>query len=448
MNMRPMARPDADGHPDLDLLNAFAEGALGREKRRLIEHLADCARCRQLLDCAMAVRSATGAEIATALDALPAATFTLPPDRNGLAFWRWAVPISALAVIGIVMLLPVRPANSIVGVPPASLAPTATGPIVVVRPRFRHAVRAAAEAQALAARSGHPSHSSAAALHTLAAVNGPPAGAPGAAAPAAAPATATALAAATAPNSAAPAPAAARLTSPAGFTPGSSGFLDQSHNVAAALNVLANGSSLDATDMTTPAPATAAPLIDAVDYVTPSAPGASGFSSAGGAAFANPGVYRPQISPDRALQVATAGLGAGVSYLGGVARVAAHTVSAGYLGSRRASATDWQLSTDGELLRAVGAGFWQTVPVGNSGKLTALSVTDSEIWTGGLTSELYVSRDGGETFHSVTLAGAREHPARIVAISFTTAQQGIITTADGRFWTTLDGGRHWDVYVP
>ena len=107
----------------------------------------------------------------------------------------------------------------------------------------------------------------------------------------------------------------------------------------------------------------------------------------------------------------------------------------------------WAISSQGKLVHSVGAGFWAEAPLHSDSPLTALSVVDSEIWAGGETNRIFYSRDGGAHFHSLTLEGAEAHPARIATITFADADHGIITAADGRYWTTLDGGAHWMVSV-
>ena len=42
--------PQLDFHPDAESLNAFAEQALGdRERGQIVEHLAVCSRCREVV---------------------------------------------------------------------------------------------------------------------------------------------------------------------------------------------------------------------------------------------------------------------------------------------------------------------------------------------------------------------------------------------------------------
>jgi hypothetical protein len=90
------ARIQHEFHPDADMLSAFAEHALGeRERGEVLEHLAVCGRCRQVVALA---REAAGAAAATRRHA---------PARLRIWFRNWglalipAAAITAAAVIAI-----------------------------------------------------------------------------------------------------------------------------------------------------------------------------------------------------------------------------------------------------------------------------------------------------------------------------------------------------------
>jgi hypothetical protein len=65
--------PDAQSHPDPDLLTAFAERALpGQERSQIIDHLARCGDCREILAiAALAAESQAQHEVAPALRRIP-----------------------------------------------------------------------------------------------------------------------------------------------------------------------------------------------------------------------------------------------------------------------------------------------------------------------------------------------------------------------------------------
>jgi hypothetical protein len=82
-----------DPHPDPDLLTAFAEGALlPRERRKLFEHLARCAECRELLS----IASEAAPETEAALKPFLVPRRALPPQRIWLP---WASIAASLLVV-------------------------------------------------------------------------------------------------------------------------------------------------------------------------------------------------------------------------------------------------------------------------------------------------------------------------------------------------------------
>lgn len=84
-----------DFHPDVESLNAFAEQALGdREREGIVEHLAVCGRCRQVVY--LAQEAALEMEPADAAAGSRAAAGREPWYRN----WRFAwVPVGAMAMV-------------------------------------------------------------------------------------------------------------------------------------------------------------------------------------------------------------------------------------------------------------------------------------------------------------------------------------------------------------
>jgi hypothetical protein len=84
-----------DFHPDAESLNAFAEQALGdRERGQIVEHLAVCSRCREVVF--LAQEAAVEMEPAVAAAAARAEAVREPWFRN----WRFAwVPVGAMAAV-------------------------------------------------------------------------------------------------------------------------------------------------------------------------------------------------------------------------------------------------------------------------------------------------------------------------------------------------------------
>ncbi|HVW10983.1 MAG TPA: hypothetical protein VHC90_20500 [Bryobacteraceae bacterium] len=83
-------------HPDVDVLGAFAEGALTEHERlECLDHLASCAQCREIVYLT---------QVAEAADAAPA----LKPAPEIMPFWkRWLTPLPMLSSAAVAALLAV-----------------------------------------------------------------------------------------------------------------------------------------------------------------------------------------------------------------------------------------------------------------------------------------------------------------------------------------------------
>lgn len=121
--------------------------------------------------------------------------------------------------------------------------------------------------------------------------------------------------------------------------------------------------------------------------------------------------------------------------------------NAGTLAAFRGANPRWQLSADGKLIKSNDAGkSWQTVPVGDKVVFRALCVTGSEVWIGGAQGNLFYSSDAGQQWEQVKpTSGGQTLTADIAAIEFKDPQHGKITTADHQTWITSDGGRAWQI---
>jgi hypothetical protein len=105
----------------------------------------------------------------------------------------------------------------------------------------------------------------------------------------------------------------------------------------------------------------------------------------------------------------------------------------------------WTLSSTGALQRSLDAGkTWETVPLGSTTVFRALSALDSEIWVGGSGGALYHSSDGGQQWVQVKpAADGKSLTADIVTVEFTDARHGKLATASGETWVTTDAGQSW-----
>jgi hypothetical protein len=109
------------------------------------------------------------------------------------------------------------------------------------------------------------------------------------------------------------------------------------------------------------------------------------------------------------------------------------------------NALRWTLSSDGALQRSLDSGkTWQTIPVANHVTFRALAANDSDIWVGGAAGALYHSFDAGQHWTQVKpVADGKPLGADIVSVEFTDAQNGKVSTSSHETWTTSDGGVTW-----
>ena len=107
----------------------------------------------------------------------------------------------------------------------------------------------------------------------------------------------------------------------------------------------------------------------------------------------------------------------------------------------------WQISEDGRLIKSLDHGQnWQPVRVDEKTVFRALSVTVHEIWVGGAQGNLYYSSDEGQQWEQVKpVAKGQILIADITAIEFKDSKHGKVTTADHQTWITNDGGHDWKV---
>jgi Photosynthesis system II assembly factor YCF48 len=110
---------------------------------------------------------------------------------------------------------------------------------------------------------------------------------------------------------------------------------------------------------------------------------------------------------------------------------------------------DWRLSSEGALERSTDAGrTWQLVRVAATPTtLRSFSAVDRDIWAGGAGGALYHSADNGRTWARVRVkADDAVLDSDIVRVEFTDAQHGALITAAGETWTTGDAGLTWSVH--
>jgi Photosynthesis system II assembly factor YCF48/Putative zinc-finger len=109
------------------------------------------------------------------------------------------------------------------------------------------------------------------------------------------------------------------------------------------------------------------------------------------------------------------------------------------------TAARWTLSADGAVQRSFDSGkTWQTVQVASNIVFRALAANDSDIWVGGAAGALYHSSDAGQHWLQVNpVANGAPLTADIVSVEFSDAQHGKLTTSSRETWTTSDAGDTW-----
>ena len=144
------------------------------------------------------------------------------------------------------------------------------------------------------------------------------------------------------------------------------------------------------------------------------------------------------------------------------ARALSHRTMAGAISPQFADATStknaesatrgrivprWTLSSDGTLQRSFDSGrTWVTIPVAGNSVFRALAAVGADIWVGGSRGSLYRSMDAGEHWLQVKPASSgKVLTADIIGVEFTDANHGKLTTADEHIWITADAGQTWQI---
>jgi len=106
--------------------------------------------------------------------------------------------------------------------------------------------------------------------------------------------------------------------------------------------------------------------------------------------------------------------------------------------------SQWRLSPDGHLEHLTAPGSWTPVLADQPTTFHVVSVVGSNVWAGGSGGALFHSRDGGQNWSQVALASlSGAESGTIVAIRFSDAEHGVVTTDGGAQWSTSDGGASW-----
>jgi hypothetical protein len=105
----------------------------------------------------------------------------------------------------------------------------------------------------------------------------------------------------------------------------------------------------------------------------------------------------------------------------------------------------WSLSADGAVQRSFDSGkTWQTIQVASNVAFRALAANESDIWVGGAAGALYHSSDAGQQWVQIKpAADGKLLTSDIVTVEFSDAQHGKLTTSNRETWTTSDAGDTW-----
>ncbi len=105
----------------------------------------------------------------------------------------------------------------------------------------------------------------------------------------------------------------------------------------------------------------------------------------------------------------------------------------------------WTVSPEGAVQRSLDSGkTWQTIPVASHVVFRALAANDFDIWVGGSAGALYHSSDAGQHWTQIKpMADGKALTADIISVEFTDAQHGKLITDSHETWITGDGGASW-----
>ncbi len=416
-------------HPDPDLLTAFAERSLNdRERGQVLQHLADCADCRDVLSLAMP-------EIQPAL--------APGPERSNWLSWpvlRWGALAACVVVVSAAVTLHYEhrePMRSVADKVPAAPAGLRLEDDVAGQPDQKLAANVAVPSQARSDRDlgetakltkqrekgsetsttsaptevseahglaldqnkkvQEPSNNRLAGIDTFRSADKP----------------------------ASPAPASAPKSSLAAKTAGVEGQV-QSRNGAPDYSARANSGMVTMESAATPTREVAAQTAER------KAKDESGANESQKGVQAVGGAARASLADRKA------------DTLSGATAPGAATGHAGRLRSDN-NFPRWTLSADGALQRSFDSGkTWQAIPVASNVVFRALAANDSDIWVGGAAGALYHSSDAGQHWTRITpLAEGKSLSDDIVTVEFSDAQHGKLITANRETWTTSDAGETW-----
>jgi hypothetical protein len=413
----------AGDHPDPDLLTAFAEQTLSKaESGSLLEHLARCGDCRDVL--ALATLPSSSPHMKDTVGSRKAPWFSWP-------VLQWGAAAACVVVVGTAVLLH-RESQ-----PRADLATerVASAPAVASSSPANEAISSGDKVQTSVAQFDEQSREVVASKSRFVTRKDGVG------------ANAVALPAAT-PVATIPPPTTARTkdlrderrNGPAATGAGIGGGLAPAPTAPEPprnqlQNLPANGRNMDYLQQTVPPTAQAVEVQAQAEAVSTNAEDKVVTLTPGRAKTA-------PASPANVLAIAPND-GLPAEQTAGASMAAARTRK-----ERAAfphSELRWNVSSDGQLQRSTDSGkTWQPVAVAEKATFRALAFNGPDIWVGGAEGLLYHSTDAGGHWVQVKPAmSGSTLTADIAGIAFTDPQHGKITTSNGETWTTEDAGQSW-----
>ena len=419
-----LAKQTAEEHPSADLLNGYVEQSLtAGDKTLVMDHLAGCEECREVVFLVAGVAQEHASAVAAASSAGVGAGWR----RSTVMWWKWAAPALAAVIVAAAVLiehdrtqpkvLPVAREVAAVSQPAQPSTPETKGDVsdLVVFPS-RDEKKAASPAKKAeltikaetsakdrldrnkldeAARRQEPSQTQTRYWAMQQSQMTKPQGAPSAAAVGGA-------------MQSQPRPSAATVTD------GGS----QPQGQALPAKAPPTSQTVEVTS--------AAPLVQA-DNADLSTNFAANTPNGG-----NDLTYNQK--PAAALKSGIASSGESASSLNKV--VAAHKPVP--------PNAQWRITAEGHLERAFSGGDWRRVLAEQPLAFRVVSVVGNDVWAGANDGALFHSTDRGLTWSRISLsAGNQPERGAIVTIRFDSILQGSLTTESGVTWSTSDGGQSW-----